>query len=162
MPNRLVVGLLGLRNSGKSYTWNELFGRTVRTGKHRLELRPGESVETYLIAGSPEERGIDVKSILKNQHRRIVLCSMQYVQGVERTLEYFAQNHFFLYVQWLNPARGRYPVKAFDDLGLTNKILSVTSLLSIRNSDGGTASRVRELREFIYGWARFRRLLFHS
>jgi hypothetical protein len=153
--DRLLVGVLGLRNSGKSHTWNTLFGRTVRTGKHNLELRPGEFAKTFLISGSPEEREIAVKNILKDQHRRIVLCSMQYIQGVEQTLDYFAKNRFLLYVQWLNPARGRYPVMTFDELGLTTRILAVPSLLSIRASNGHAASRVRELREFIYGWAKF-------
>ena len=43
MKSRLLIGLLGNRNGGKSHTWNELFGHTVRTGKRprRLELLPG-------------------------------------------------------------------------------------------------------------------------
>lgn len=58
MGNRLFVGVLGNRNSGKSSTWNDLFGRTVRRGKNsrRLELAPGECVDVYLVSGSFEER----------------------------------------------------------------------------------------------------------
>ena len=57
--SRLLIGLLGNRDSGKSYTWNELFGKSVRTGKHprQLELLPGERVEVLLVSGSFEERG---------------------------------------------------------------------------------------------------------
>ena len=145
MPkSQLLVGVLWLRNSGKSHTWNTLFGRTVRTGKHDLYFSPNEYVKTYLISGSPEERKKAVKDILLNgQNRRIILCSMQYVDGVEETLDYFAGNHFFTYLQWLNPARGRYDVKSFDALGLTSRILSARSLLSMRSGHKDAASRVR-------------------
>jgi ribosome biogenesis GTPase A len=34
MTDRLFVGVLGNRNSGKSTTWNTLFGATVRTGQY--------------------------------------------------------------------------------------------------------------------------------
>lgn len=161
--SQLLVGVLGLRNSGKSHTWNTLFGRTVRTGKHDLYFSPDEYVKTYLISGSPEERKKAVKDILLNgQNRRIILCSMQYVDGVDETLDYFADNHFFMYLQWLNPARGRYDVKSFDVLGLTSRILSARSLLSMRSGHKNAASRVRELRNFIYGWAKFHGLLLRS
>ena len=52
MMDRLLVGVLGNRNSGKSHTWNTLFGRTVRRGKssRRLELRSEECVETFLVS----------------------------------------------------------------------------------------------------------------
>jgi hypothetical protein len=160
--SRLLVAVIGLRNSGKSHTWNTLFGRTVRTGKHDLDLSAGEFVETFLIAGSPEERELDVEDILDDQQRRIVLCSMQYLQGVQNTLDYFAKKRFLMYIQWLNPARGRQPVRTFDDLGLTLKMLSLPSLLSIRDGNVEATSRVEELREFIYGWARFNGLIRQS
>ena len=32
MNSRLLIGLLGNRDSGKSHTWNELFGKTVKRG----------------------------------------------------------------------------------------------------------------------------------
>ena len=53
MNTRLLIGLLGNRDSGKSHTWNELFGRTVKRGKHprQLELLPGECVEVFSLAG---------------------------------------------------------------------------------------------------------------
>src|ERR1017187_3287871 len=87
---RLMVGVLGNRNSGKSHTWNTLFGRTVRTGgePRHLTLRPGECVEVFLVSGSPEERHLYVDQILSGQSSRIVLCSMQYVDGVQHTLDY--------------------------------------------------------------------------
>ncbi len=54
MTKRLFVGVLGHRNSGKSTTWNTLFGTTVRTGKYprTLELYGGECVDVFIISGS--------------------------------------------------------------------------------------------------------------
>ena len=53
MNSRLLIGLLGNRSSGKSHTWNELFGRTVRRGTYprKLELLPGECVDVFLVSG---------------------------------------------------------------------------------------------------------------
>ena len=66
MKSRLLIGVLGNRNSGKSQTWNELFDSTVRTGKHRrqLALFPGECVEEFLVSGSFEERRLYAGHIL--------------------------------------------------------------------------------------------------
>ena len=161
MADRLLVGVLGNRHSGKSRTWNTLFGRTVRRGKspHHLELRPGECVEAFLVSGSFEERGEYAGNILKNQDCRIVLCSMQYIDGVHDTLEYLIKNGFLLYIQWLNP--GYHDAGGtWDRMGLVNQILSVPSMLSIRNGKVNESSRVQEIREFIYGWARYRDLIF--
>jgi hypothetical protein len=124
-----------------------------------LELRPGECVEAFLISGSPEERGEYAGDILDNQDCRIVLCSMQYVESVRDTLNYVIDEGFQLYVQWLNPGY-RDPGEVWDRLGLVNFILSQPSEFSIRSGQVAADARVRELREKIYGWARFRNLIF--
>ena len=79
MAGRLVVGVLGNRNSGKSHTWNTLFGRTVRSGNHHLRLRNGrngECVEVFLVSSSFEERRENASDTLDNQDCRIVLESI--------------------------------------------------------------------------------------
>lgn len=161
---RTLVGVLGNRNSGKSYTWNRLFGRAVRRGTkpHWLELRPSEWVKVFLVSGSFEERKEYAGDVLKNQECRIVLCSMQYVEGVQETLGYLIEKGFFLYVQWLNPGYRDYYVASFDPLGLVNRILANSSVLSIRTGKGDASRRVQDLREFIYGWARYRDLIVTS
>lgn len=159
MPRNLLMGVLGLRNAGKSTTWNTLFGRTVRTGLHMLMVRPGERVETFVVAGSPEERGVPIEEILDGQTCRVVLCSMQYIEGVQTTLDYFVSHDFLLYIQWLNPARGRYDVQTFDSLGLGDRILGNRSVFSLRSGRRDPQSRVREIREFIHGWAASRGLI---
>ena len=161
MNSRLLIGLLGNRNSGKSYTWNELFGKTVRTGKRprQLELLPGECVEVFLVSGSFEERGEYAEDILASQDCRIVLCSLQYTDKVRETLSYLVDQDFHLYIQWLNP--GYSDADQMDDqLGVVDEILQETSTLTIRDGKADAHDRVREIREFIYGWASYRDLTF--
>lgn len=160
MNSRLLIGLLGNRNSGKSHTWNELFGETVRTGKYprQLKLLSGECVEVYLVSGSFEERGKYAGDILGSQDCRIVLCSLQYTDKVRETLRYLVDQDFHLYIQWLNPGHGD-AVRMDDELGIVKEILQEASTLTIRDGKLDAHSRVCEIREFIYGWAKYRDLI---
>jgi hypothetical protein len=160
MRDRLFVAVLGHRQSGKSHTWNTLFGQTVRTGQNSrmLELRPHECVEVFLISGSNEERETYAGDILKNNTARIVLCSMQYVEHVTDTINYVSSEGFWTHVQWLNPGYSddaAYP----DYLGLGNRLLFEGASIAVRSGKGAAADRVQELREAIYGWASFRHLI---
>ena len=163
MIDRLLICVLGKSDSGKSYTWNTLFGRTVKTGKKELQLRSDgcveEWVEVFLVSGSPEERKKPIGDILGDQKCPIVLCSMQYPNDENddpySTLDYFIRQDFFLYVQWLNP--GYEETDKIADQLLVDKILSARSVLSVRKVTKDDSDRVRELREFIYGWAKYRR-----
>lgn len=161
MADRLFVSVLGNRNSGKTHTWNTLFGATVRTGIYprTLTLAPNECVEVFLISGSNEERNQYAGDILDDQKCQIVLCSMQYTEKVEDTINYAKEHGFLIYVQWLNEGyndAGEY----FDRLGLVNRILSIESVITKRSGKGNAVARVQELREFIYGWAKYRNLIF--
>ena len=161
MSHRLFVGVLGNRRSGKSHTWNTLFGSTVRTGTQprTLTLAPRECVDVFLISGSNEERNQYAGDILDDQGCPIVLCSMQYTEKVEDTINYAKERGFMIYMQWLNEGyndSGEY----FDRLGLTPRILSLQSVITKRSGKGNANERVQELREFIYGWAKYRNLLF--
>ena len=163
MTDRLVICVLGKSKSGKSHTWNTLFRadevRSNRTRCRCLELRPGERVEVFLVSGSPEERKKPVGDILGDQKCPIVLCSMQYTDGVDETFDYFIRQDFFLYVQWLNPGHDD-PGKSGDKLDLVDRILSERSVFSIRDGKRNASDRVQEIREFIYGWAKYRDLIF--
>jgi hypothetical protein len=154
MVDRLLVGVLGNRNSGKSTTLNTLFEATVRTGRHPrpLTLRPGECVDVFLASGSPEERQLYVGDIVGETNARIILCSLQYVKGVSASSDYFIENGFFIYLQWLNPGYSD-PGENFDRLGIVSQILSVPSLVGMRDGKADPAARVEEIRQFIYGWA---------
>jgi len=84
---------------------------------------------------------------------------MQYTDEVGQTLAYFMDQEFSLYVQWLNPGYSDQ-APAFDHLGLVPRILAARTAWAIRNGRVDADSRVQEIREFIYGWARYRNLIF--
>ena len=158
----LLVSVLGYPNSGKSSTWNALFGSTVKTGSYprRLELRPGEFVEVFLISGSPQERDKLVQDIMGEQLPRIVLCSTQYRADVTQTFEFFRNNGYQIYTQWLNPGfHDPNSSPYFDYLGLVNFLLSNQALVCMRDGKVALDPRVQEIREFIYGWAKYRNLI---
>ena len=160
---RLLLAILGNRNSGKSHTWNTLFGRTVRTGRElkRLDLTQSRYVEVFLVSGSPQERKLYIEDIIGAQDPRIVLCSIQYAQNAIRTIDWFDSHGFSLFVHWLNPG---YSDRAFliDGLGLSHRILASPSLLGIRDGRSDASGRVREMKDFLYGWARSRGLLLRA
>ena len=161
MGEKLFVAVLGNRNSGKSTTWNTLFGRRVNTGKNKrhLELRPGECVEVFLVSGSPQERGLYTSEVLENQNSAIVLCSVQYKAEAFDTFDYAKENRYDLFVQWLNPGYND-PSIYFDSLGVANKLLYQGATMAMRDGKVNVASRVQEIREFIYGWAVYQSLVF--
>ena len=161
MTERLFVGVLGNRNAGKSETWNNLFGATVRTGKYprTLSLYAGECVEVFLISGSPEERDLYAGDILADQTCQIVLCSMQYIEAVRRTLDYAVEDNFDLFVQWINPGYSDAG-ETYDRLGLMPWLLGHKATVAIRDGKLPIVPRVEELRQFIYGWAKSRGLTF--
>ena len=65
MPH-LAVTTLGHRNSGKSLTWNTLFGATVKTGtlERKLYLNKAQYVNAFLVSGSAEERDAYVGDLI--------------------------------------------------------------------------------------------------
>ena len=167
MTDQLVICVLGKSNSGKSHTWITLFEepekKFLKTGKKELRLRSdgyiGEWVDVFLVYSSPEELERPIDEILDGQKCPIVLCSMQYPNKNDdpyATLDYFIQEGFFLYVQWLNPG---YKQSKIDDQLLVDKILSARSVLSVRKVEDteDDSGRVQEIHEFIYGWAKYRR-----
>jgi len=161
MSDRLFVAVMGNRNSGKSTTWNTLFGATVRTGKYprSLALYGGECCEVFLVSGSPEERGEYAGDILEDTACQIVLCSVQYTDSVQATFSYVTEAGFDLYVQWLNPGFSDSG-ESFDRLGLVPQLLAKRATLSIRNGKANLHSRTEELRQFVFGWAKARNLTF--
>jgi hypothetical protein len=157
----LLVVVLGNSNSGKSFTWNKLFKRRVKTGKksRKLYLTNDEYVEVFLVSGSPEEREIDVRKIITPRNKPpIVLCSMQYQKEAVKKIKWFAKNRYFLFIHWLNPGHGDSGTVE-DNLNFTEEILAYESLLGIRDGKISAKNRVQEMRDFIYGWACSRKLL---
>jgi hypothetical protein len=160
MNDRIVVSVLGNRNSGKSTTWNTLFGGTVRTGVHirRLYFNATEYIEVFLVSGSPEERGLYVGDIIGEQAPRIILCSMQYYADVTETIDYFLEHGYSLYTQWLNPGYSDSGRQS-DSLSLVPYLLDRGAVLSIRDGTIVPEPRVQELSDLLYGWAHTRGLI---
>lgn len=161
MVDRLFISVVGNRDSGKSTTWNTLFGGTVRTGKYarNLELYDGECCEVFLVSGSPEERGEYAGDILANTDCKIVLCSAQYTDSVRKTFDFATESGFDLFVQWLNPGFSDAG-ENFDQLGLMSQLLAQGATCSIRDGKRGPTARTEELRQAIFGWAKARNLTF--
>lgn len=161
---KLLVSVLGNRDSGKSHTWNTLFGSTVRTGKEerRLYFNDCEYVKVFLVSGSPEERETYVGDLVTVEQPSIVLCSTQYRESVKSTFNYFIENGYFLFVHWLNPGYSDLDTPYFDNLGLVNWLLSQQSLMGIRSGKLESNPRVGEMKEFIYGWAKVRNLVINE
>jgi hypothetical protein len=158
MNNRLAVVVLAHRRSGKTTTWNTLFGKTVRTGDHERPLRlcDGEWTDVFLVSGSFEETGKDITKVICEPLPTIVLCSVQYIEKGRKTIDFFRENGYSLVVQWLNP--GYHEARQRDELGLVADLLSGGATVSVRDGRKPAGPRVRELREYILGWARTRGL----
>jgi len=155
MPH-LAVTVLGHRNSGKSTTWNTLFGATVKTGKYkrRLYLNKAQYVDVFLVSGSPEERDEYVGNIITAGKPEIILCSTQYVANVQTTYDYFFQNSYECFVQWINP--GFSDVAAYPDaLGLLPYLLNAGATVQMRSGKVDPTDRVRSLKQAILGWATY-------
>ncbi len=160
MADRLLIAVLGNRNSGKSTTWNHLFGRTVKTVRHErsLYLNRAQKVDVFLISGSPEERMRNVSELLPDPPPRIVLCSTQYREDVKETFDYFFSNGYEVFVQWLIP--GYSDEKVYQDtLGIKDYLLNKGATLQLRDGQVDPTSRVKELRQFILGWTKHRDLV---
>ncbi len=85
---------------------------------------------------------------------------MQYRQDVTTTIDFFLANSYAVYCQWLNPAYSDpYNYQAFDRLGIFNYLLSNGAMVTIQNAKVNPDPRVQLIREFIYGWAKFRGLI---
>lgn len=160
MANKLVVAILGNRSAGKSSTWYELFGEQVRTGQGMRELYLTKShyiEDVFLVNGSPEERDEPIKGLIGDQQPTVVLCSTQYVEN-NVTLQYFIDEGYDLYVQWLNP--GYKDQQSYDDeLDFIELLLSAGATVAQRDGRLPVSERVKEIRQFVFGWASARNLI---
>lgn len=160
--DKLLVTVIGNQNSGKSFTWNSLFNNTVKTGKmlRKLYLTDNEYVNVFLVSGSPEERGIYVGKLITQKNPAIVLCSMQYLESVKQTINYFVEKEYQIFCHWLNPGfadKNNSPKP--DELEIFSYFLELNSCVGIRSGKTDPKARIQELREYIYGWAKYRGLI---
>ena len=122
-----------------------------------LTLSEEVDVPVFLVSGSLEERREYVGEIVGDVDARVVLCSLQYTDHARETINYFVDNGYKLWVQWLNPGLGDQGPQP-DTLGFVPYLLHRRATLSIRDGQVDPSGRVREIREFLLGWSSGRRL----
>ena len=161
--NKLAVLLLGNHHAGKTATWNLLFDTdNVRADRRLrpLNLTEEEYVNVFLVNRSPQEQKKKVEEIIGSQNPDIVLCAVQYKKEGMETIDYFIKNGYYIYCQWLNPGyNDEKKIQMYDKLGLVNYILSHNSTLTIQNGQKDVSIRAERIREFLYGWAKYRNLI---
>ena len=165
MADKLVVAVLGNEKSGKSFTWNKLFGKAVRTGKweRKLKLNNYEWTSVFLVSGSSEERGKYVGDIIGEEKPNIVLCSMQYSKDVRKTIDFFDNSGFEFYVQWLNPGRNDDKKQSEDDQNIFRHLIHIGAVSSVADGRSGNfRPRVNAINHYVYGWAKSRGLVAHK
>jgi hypothetical protein len=84
---------------------------------------------------------------------------MQYVAPVSKTINYVQSVGFAIYTQWLNPGYSD-PARYADHLGIFAGLSAMGATVCERSGKVNADPRVQEIREFIYGWAIYRRLIF--
>jgi len=154
MNTKLLIGVLGNQASGKSTTWSTMFGRVVHTGKNlrKLEIN-GVKIPIFLINESALERKTSLEYILPDDDPQIVLSSFLYHKNVKSNFEYFYKKGYDLYVQWLNPGYSDPNDKAlFYNEGIINYLLSLGTIVSVKNAKLSPKFRVKELKNYIYAW----------
>jgi hypothetical protein len=169
MKKKLVVIALGNRNAGKSRTWYELFGRVIRSGWKTLQIN-NEEIRSFVKNSSFEETG---KEITENVFVRnasfdeygddvedyfgpddlydLIFCSVQYTEKGLRTIQYFKDNGYTIYIQWLNPGyHDRDDAKHNDVLGFEKAFGSHGQFHTVSGKE--KIRRVQAIKEFVVKW----------
>jgi hypothetical protein len=163
---KLAIIVLGRPHSGKSTTWYRLFGRTIRTGMKRLRLSQvdvrllvrnsspeesrieiGDFVELFVKNSSFEEMGEEIEDYFDlNGLPSMILCSVQYTAHGIKTIEWFKNNGYDLYIQWLNPGHG--DKSEYDD-SLGFRRFESPGRFHVRSGRESPESRVAEIRDYL-------------
>jgi len=155
---KLLVAVIGNRDSGKSETWKVLIDdqeiRTTQKKLKKLYFNRDEYTDVFLINGSPQERNKNVEEIIAiGYDPEIVLCSIQYTADALNTLSYFVEKNYYIYLHWLNP--GYKDKKRYSDyLNLIPTLLELESVIGQRDGKVNLVNRVEEVKNFIHDWSK--------
>ncbi len=167
MQRKLAVIALGFPNSGKSTTWYKLFGRVIRTGWKKLFV-DNKLRSVYFRNGSYEERGDEIEDDVffrnasfeeygdeaeeyfekETNQPEVIFCAVQYIEKGNRTINWFVENGYELYIQWLNPGFHGEPYE--DYLRFEEKFSPFGTFTKVSGKE--TTERVRTIREFLFQW----------
>ncbi len=120
---KIAVISLGNRNAGKSSTWYTIFRRVIRTGikqlrinsrAHEVFVKNSSFEETdkevegffdvFVRNASFEEYGDEIEDFFdEDDLPNIIFCSVQYTEKGKKTITWFQEHGYYLYIQWLNP-----------------------------------------------------------
>ncbi len=161
---KLAVIVLGQAASGKSRTWFDLFGKRINSGYKSLVLN-SKTFDVYLKNTSFEETGqeIDLHVFVKNTSfeesqdeienyfdenslPNIIFCSVQYKEHGIKTINWFKDNGYYLYIQWLNP--GYTHKKQYDDFRGFKKLFSSYGVFK-KVSGKEKINRINDIRMFL-------------
>jgi hypothetical protein len=130
METKHAIIILGKPNAGKSTTWYKLFGRVIRSGWKKLNFQNND-IPVLVKNSSPEESEIEIDVFVRNasfeeygdeiedyfngweQLPKIIFCSVQYTEHGKETIDWFVQNNYKIYIQWLN--QGYRDSKPYED-----------------------------------------------
>lgn len=166
---------MGEQGSGKSITWETLFGGRHRSGIHMLQLNRYIHSRVLLFVSSPQENRWNMNAFLNTFRNRqrgenldIVLCSLQttltnnmirrHVTSARDIIEHMDENGFDIFIQWLNPG---FTSEIDNTPNITQQVMSyceIDSVIGIRNENAtlNPEDRAARLREVILGWVQSR------
>ena len=166
---KLFVVILGEPKSGKSSTWEALFGRRIQKGKKILNLNKYLQTTIYIFVSSPQENYWTKERFLKefkiaDSKSNIVLCSLQTnltgnmnrrnVVTKEDVLEIANKNGYDIFIQWLNPG-----CKSGEDIhtDVEHQIIRLTetaSVIGMKKEDARNQKEIRaeKIRTIMLGW----------
>lgn len=157
---KIAFVVMAHRHSGKSTTWYKLFGSNVSKGWKRLFFNTREFAWAYVLSASSEEKGVSLHSRLGDERPEILLLSIQYTHAGYQSFDFLIGEGYDIRCIWLNPGFNDVSKKPeFDHLGLVPYLLFRGVTLAIQSGKGRTKERVAAIRETIYGWASFRKLI---
>ena len=166
---KLFVVVLGEPKSGKSSTWETLFGRRIQKGIKILSLNKYIQTTVYIFISSPQENYWTKERFQKefkiaDSKSNIILCSLQTtltgnmnrrnIVTKEDVLEIASKNGYDIFIQWLNPGR-----KTGEDKheNVEHQIIRLTKNSSVigmtkENARNQKEIRAEKIRTIVLGW----------
>jgi len=164
---KLAIIVLGKPNSGKSQTWYEIFSRRIRSGWKKLklgktkaeiyeknssfeEMKQKINIDIFVRNASFEEYGDNVEDYFKGKKiPDIVFCSVQYIEKGIKTIDWFREQGYYLYIQWLNPGY-KHKYASDDELKFKEKFESFGEFHERTGKE--IKKRTNEIKNFLINW----------
>lgn len=170
---KLFVAVIGEQRSGKSVTWEALFGKRVQKGKKTLVLNEYLQTSVFVFVSSPQENywtkeKFQTEFNRTNQQSRIILCSLQShptgnminrrVVTKEEVLDTAKDNGYDIFIYWLNPG---FRTGLDRHQNIEHEIMNLTerkAVIGFKKFDARNQPSIRAeyIRKMILGWIQSR------